>query len=436
MGTIDYHAEDMCIAALLAEEHPNEDTLVRLCTDLDLDLNSVMPHVTTIFSCVQQLKTLGPIEFLVVNGYSQEIYDRICSMFKTIFPEQPTDAIKARIQELLEMLRKRISDASPLESPVAKKQKISPEEIATSKSDQTPHVESDDDIIVLLEGVAPIIHNTLPSDTSASAQLYLNKLQGFTMDATCFTCTYCNRQFSITKYDKKGVAKHVINHPEHKKFVTSLCSPAGTYICTLCKKGFKAIGNLVQHVKDVEVKMKNYECLYCKLTFRRPYLLTSHIENVHAAQRMDCGHIEETAPLESMAPVTSETLPTSSCQSVSVSTSSHAQKKQIATQSVIISTLAPTAQPTDKSTHEVQVTQVTLEKILPALTIAVSSAHPVTADQPAAVNMPPRIALNAAETYLQKLQGYTKESEQYKCDYCGKIFKQERGLASHIDKIF
>ena len=84
-------------------------------------------------------------------------------------------------------------------------------------------------------------------------------------------CNYCDQTF-----DKKSLLeKHIYNKHEIRFM---------NYKCYFCVKTFSNYNYLNTHMIDVHKKLRIYECDYCDISFKLPYLLKKHIGESYELQ--------------------------------------------------------------------------------------------------------------------------------------------------------
>lgn len=280
MDTRDYNVQDFCIASLLPQEQINEDVLMRLFWEKGINPDKIKPYIGLIFSCLQQLKSIGSADFLVSQGNDHDVHSQIQAIFKNVYGKQDESTLENRIQNIFALLHKRISTTIP-EEPKSKKQ-----ETEKPMPDSTLVVWEE---TVIQEGMAPGIleaQSILDDKKVQTPAEYLQQLQGFTDVPTSsigpkrLKCNYCSETFTFFgKCPEKSMVKHIaMCNPEHyKQLVMQHAIADGILKCKLCQTLCTSISNLVQHVKETELGQKPHKCPQCNEAFSRPGQLKKHI---------------------------------------------------------------------------------------------------------------------------------------------------------------
>ena len=108
----DYSLHDRCISTLLRSQGPrNDEALLRLCDELHLDHDRVMPYAHQILYAVDQLHRLAPTATdLIVNRANNEFLQRAYDILKSAYPTVDDGTIKQRIQTIFAESHKRSAE--------------------------------------------------------------------------------------------------------------------------------------------------------------------------------------------------------------------------------------------------------------------------------------------------------------------------------------
>ena len=86
-----------------------------------------------------------------------------------------------------------------------------------------------------------------------------------------FACTVegCDKQFK----QKQHLKNHILTHQDDVR--PWLCKHEG------CGKSFKSVSHLKDHTQSIHMKLKPFECVFCKSSFSRNSSLKYHIKTIH-----------------------------------------------------------------------------------------------------------------------------------------------------------
>lgn len=124
--------------------------------------------------------------------------------------------------------------------------------------------ESIQDLNLDLESNSQVDHYTeISQETLNQSEAKSNK----------FTCDRCNKNFT----QKRNLVRHV--EALHNK---TPANQAELYICEICNRTFKMLESLETHrLGHSENEKRSNFCKVCKMSFKNPYYLRSHISRVH-----------------------------------------------------------------------------------------------------------------------------------------------------------
>ena len=86
----------------------------------------------------------------------------------------------------------------------------------------------------------------------------------------------------------------ILKSKSHLSNCARLEENKGVKTCDICQKAFTTRGGLVEHIKFVHVKEKNFVCEYCTKAFARKKELEYHVSAVHEKSgEFKCGFCDK-----------------------------------------------------------------------------------------------------------------------------------------------